>query len=66
MDTKQQQHTGKSAVIVFFDGAGHPVNCRLACTKDQEPQLEKMARQMIQAIEGPHVCQCGGKCTGET
>jgi|GEM_PF-7101270 len=53
----------KSAVVIFFDKGGAPVDCRLACHKEQEQQLEKMARCMMQALtEGPRVCACGGKC----
>jgi hypothetical protein len=53
----------KSAIVIFFDKSGMPIECKLACHKSKELELEKMARRMMQAaIEGPHVCQCAGKC----
>ena len=52
----------KSAVVIFFDKDGMPVDCKLACHKEQEQKLEKVARQMMQAaIEGPEGCSCGGQ-----
>ena len=62
--------TMKSAVVIFFDTDGKPVDCKLACHKEQEQQLEKVARRMMQAViqqettgAGPHVCRCGRKCS---
>ena len=50
----------KSAIVIFFDKDGMPVEIKLACHKSREQELEKVARRMMQAaIDGPHVCRCG-------
>jgi hypothetical protein len=53
----------KSSILIYFDKSGMPVDYKLACNKSKELEFEKTARRMMQAaIEGPHKCQCGGKC----
>lgn len=55
-----------NAIIIYFDEAGTPLGCKVTCDTDQqEKQLREIARHMMQAaIEGPHVCRCGGRCKG--
>lgn len=55
----------QSAIVIYFDKDGMPIECKLACHKSKEPELEEKARLMLQAaIDGPHACQCGGKRRG--
>ena len=57
----------KTAIVFYFNENGAPTGCKLACDTDQqEKKLQEMARRMmLAAIEGPHVCRCGGKCRGQ-
>lgn len=52
------------AIITFLDDQFKPIRNQIVCQLQDEPALDQIARLMMQGIEGPHVCQCGGKCQG--